>query len=215
MSEHIRGVMLEGLSGSGKTTTLLALKKLLAADTESERSIIVLAEHYSQVLNSVNGKFVMMNREEHCKLLSKRIEMLEQLNEYARSLGSFSRRSRGLFVIFERFYLNHIVSFHDAQSDEMLALADRINDLGLKEILLVASNESHEKRKSPLKPSDLPGLSADQLARLNDWKTEQSSYLKAAEQSKIPTLVLHTDSLDWEGFAKQIVGFTDYEVPND
>jgi hypothetical protein len=54
---HIRGVILERYSNAGKTSVLKAIKLLQAQDETSERSIIVLSEHYSQVFNNVHGEF--------------------------------------------------------------------------------------------------------------------------------------------------------------
>lgn len=103
MRTQIRGVIIEGLSHAGKTSTLKALKRLRSQDNEAERSVVILREHYSKVLNNINRKFERLNREEHLQLLSDRVDMLEKLNDWASSLGITSRRSRGLFLFWKGF----------------------------------------------------------------------------------------------------------------
>lgn len=49
--------MLEGISCAGKTSVMYALKRLFAADLTLERNIVMLGEHYTQVLNSIGGEF--------------------------------------------------------------------------------------------------------------------------------------------------------------
>lgn len=88
---HIRGIVLEGYSHAGKTSVLKALKRLHAVDESSERSIIVLSEHYSQILNNVHGEYKSLNRDEHLNLLKERISMLKKLNDWAKIF-----RSRGI-----------------------------------------------------------------------------------------------------------------------
>ena len=55
MAEQIRGIILEGLSCSGKTSLFLALKQVQAERKNGERNTIFLSEQYSQNLNLMNG----------------------------------------------------------------------------------------------------------------------------------------------------------------
>ncbi|MFD1176620.1 hypothetical protein ACFQ3W_09950 [Paenibacillus puldeungensis] len=76
---HIRGIILEGYSNSGKTSLLTNIKMMMAKDENAERSLIVLGEHYTQILNNVNGDFQSLNRSDHMKLLQERVEMLKKI----------------------------------------------------------------------------------------------------------------------------------------
>jgi hypothetical protein len=53
---NIRGVILEGHSNAGKTSLLRALKRYQANDDGAESSVVVLGEHYSQVLQNGRGR---------------------------------------------------------------------------------------------------------------------------------------------------------------
>lgn len=49
----IRGIILEGVSCSGKTSLLHALNRVHAENPDNERSVLVLGEHYSQALQNI------------------------------------------------------------------------------------------------------------------------------------------------------------------
>lgn len=203
-----RGVMLEGISCAGKTSTMLSIKRIHANDFESERSIIVLGEHYTQILNSVNGRFVRMSRDEHSRLLLERLKMLEQLNNWACSLGDFRRRSRGLFAVFERFYLNHLAAFDDYDTSEMQEAEALCSAVGMKAVLLVISDDNLENRMKmrdqQMNVSRLPEFYHE---KITESKKEQDSYLRVAKLTKIPTLILNTDSMEWDVYANKIISF--------
>lgn len=207
-----RGVMLEGISCAGKTSTMLSIRRMQANDFESERSTIVLGEHYTQILNSVNGRFVRMSRDEHGRLLLERLKMLEQLNDWACSLGEFRRRSRGLFAIFERFYLNHLAAFDDYETAEMQEIEALCNAVGLKVVLLVLSDgnleERMKRRDRQMKVSRLPEF---YQGKVLESKKEQDRYLRAAEHIRIPTLIVNTDAMDWDAYAKTVLSFVSQE----
>ena len=97
----IKGIMLEGISCAGKTSTFNAVKKLHTERADCERGIIALGEHYSKLLNRINGEPVILEQNALCALLSERMSMLERLNAWASSLGEARRQSRGLFALLE------------------------------------------------------------------------------------------------------------------
>lgn len=108
-----RGIMLEGISCAGKTSVMYALKRLFAADLTLERNIVMLGEHYTQVLNSIGGEFqVSRPAGAHGHALWA-VGMIEQLYEWAYCLGEYRRASRGLYTVFERGLVNHVGFFQD------------------------------------------------------------------------------------------------------
>ncbi|HEY4391501.1 MAG TPA: hypothetical protein VGN02_09165, partial [Paenibacillus sp.] len=143
---HIRGVILEGYSNAGKTSLLRAIKQYQSQDESAERSVVILGEHYSQILNNNHGEYVSLSREEHIKLLSERVTMLKNLNEWAIQLGPASRRARGLFFVLERFHLNHRAAFPDSNNIEITNIEEQLVSLGAKCILLTISPEIVEER---------------------------------------------------------------------
>lgn len=204
---HIRGVILEGFSHAGKTSVLNALKKLHAQDESSERSIIVLSEHYSQVLHNVKGDFQRLNRNEHLKLLKERVTMLRQLNEWAAYLGSdASRASRGVFFILERFHLNHRVAFPTDFSHEIESLENELFNLGAKCVLLTVSSDNVEQRMQSRTPHEWENKSLEEIRNSVDHFIQtQTELRKQSSLSILPTIEINTDKKEWLTYANQVM----------
>ncbi|WP_440118953.1 hypothetical protein [Paenibacillus sp. QZ-Y1] len=120
----------------------------------AELSIIILGEHYSQILNNVQGEFVQLSREQHLELLRNRVDMIKKLNDWATYLGPGRRKSRGLFFIFERFHLNHRVAFPNSDDIEIKAVENQLLKLGATCILLAISNDKVEERIKSRNPNE-------------------------------------------------------------
>lgn len=104
LRSHIRRVVIEGLSNACKTSVLRAIKREQAKDEESERSVLILGEQYSQSLQGIDNEPVILTREEHQTLLMDRVRGVEELNDWAIRLGeSASRRARGMFLFSSDF----------------------------------------------------------------------------------------------------------------
>jgi tRNA uridine 5-carbamoylmethylation protein Kti12 len=202
MSEQIRGIILEGQSCSGKTSIFNAIKRCHLLEDDAERNVIYLAEHYSQNLNWVNGEFKNLSREDNLKVLSDRISMLEQLNKYANSMGISSRHSRGLFFVFERFHLNYANCFDDMNSDEYVRLEQRLINLNAQAVLCTISPDNTAQRlihRATYTKEEVTGESVAQYIET------QRSFINCANKSAVPTLILNTDSMDWDGYARAIL----------
>jgi thymidylate kinase len=202
MSKQIRGIILEGQSCSGKTSIFNALKSCHLLEAEAERNIIYLAEHYSQTLNWVNGKFENLSQEQNLKVLSDRISMLEQLNNYANSMGEHSRRSRGLFFVFERFHLNYALSHNDITSDDYVEIEQRLIRLNVQVVLCTISPENAEQRLMHRATYTNEVVTQDYITK---YIERQQSFVNIANKSAVPTMIINTDNLDWNGYARMIL----------
>ncbi|WP_416141868.1 hypothetical protein ACM1TL_10210 [Lysinibacillus capsici] len=201
-----RGIILEGYSNAGKTSVLKALKQLQASD-DAERSVIVLSEHYSQVLHKVNGELKSLSREEHLQVLRERVTMLKMLNNWSREIGQ-TQRSKGLFFILERFHLNHRVAFSHSISVDIKELEAQLLGMGARCTLLTVSPENLEERISSRNPNEWEGKTMQEMKLACELLLDQQQeYRSQAENSIIPTIEINTDNKDWDSYAKQIYLF--------
>ncbi|MCP4405159.1 MAG: hypothetical protein GY801_48635 [bacterium] len=206
MRPSIRGVVIEGLSHTGKTSTLKAIKRVQAHDEQGERSVLVLGEHYSQVLNTVHGELQRLTREEHLQLLRERLDMLEHLNDWACWLGDGKRRSRGLFFVFERFHLNHRCAFPDASTVEIGLIERRLYELGATTVLLTISPDIVEERIQSRSPHLWKDHTREALAQETEtYIRGQARLVASAHQSSVPTIEMNTDDLNWDQYAHTIL----------
>ena len=197
---NIRGIILEGYSNAGKTSLLKAIKQYQAQDETSELCVVILGEHYSQILNNVHGKSVRLSREQHIELLKNRVDMIKQLNDWSTFLGPGKRQSRGLFFIFERFHLNHRVAFSDSHDIEITELERQLYELGAKCILLTISNDNVEERIKSRNPEDW----------IKELIETQNSLRIQAAKSVVPTNEINTDNKDWNEYARLIMEDIDF-----
>lgn len=202
MSEQIRGIILEGQSCSGKTSIFNAIKRCHLQEDDAERNVIYLAEHYSQNLNWVNGEFRTLSREDNLRVLSDRISMLEQLNNYANSMGMSSRHSRGLFFVFERFHLNYANCFNEISSDEYVKLEQRLSNLNALAVLCTISADNTAQRLLHRATYTKEEVTKESIAQ---YIKNQQSFVNCANKSTVPTIILNTDSMDWDGYARIIL----------
>ncbi|WKT78864.1 hypothetical protein [Lysinibacillus fusiformis] len=205
---NFRGIILEGYSNAGKTSVLKALKQL-HSNEGAERSVIVLSEHYSQVLHKINGELKLLSRDEHLQVLRERVTMLKMLNKWSREVGQ-TQRSKGLYFILERFHLNHRVAFSHSISDEIKELEAQLFEMGAKCTLLTVSPENLEQRISSRNPHEWEGKTLKEMKLACELLLEeQQAYRRQAGNSIIPTIEINTDNKDWESYAKQIFLFNE------
>jgi hypothetical protein len=203
---HTRGIILEGYSNAGKTSTLKAIKLLQAQDILAERSVVILSEHYTQICNRVNGEIKFLNRDEHQKLLEERISMVEKLSKWAESLGPDSREPRGLFFVFERFHLNHKAAFHDFRSKELEIIETDLLELGAKTVLLTISPEIVEQRVMSRRPKEWVNRSREELKFACNQLLEAQDQLRIHMRSSVvPSFEINTDQKDWNDYALRIL----------
>jgi excinuclease UvrABC helicase subunit UvrB len=202
MTKQIRGVILEGQSCSGKTSIFSALKCCHPLEDDAERNVIYLAEHYSQTLNWVNGELRNLSREENLRVLSDRISMLEQLNRYANSMGEHSRPSRGLFFVFERFHLNYAFSHNDTTSVEYAELEQRLLGLNAQVVLCSINPDNVESRLVHRATYTNEVVTQEGITK---YVENQKRFIDIANKSTVPTMIINTDDLDWDGYARMIL----------
>ena len=202
----IRGLIIEGLSTSGKTSVFSALKRIQSQTPDIERTMIAVSEHYSQVLHGDHGVLRSLKQEEHIELLNRHVEYLESLHNWIDSLGH-TKTSNGVFYVLERFHLNHRHAFENGIG--IRKLERRLAKLNARCVLLTLSPEVVESRFIESRGADWKsyvmkdGYSVDQtcLEFLND----QDRLRQCAEQSLIPTMEITTDDVDWDGYARKIM----------
>jgi thymidylate kinase len=204
---HVNGIIIEGLSCSGKTSVFNAIKRIHG--NRFERTLLAFSENYSQILYKKNGGLYSLNEAEHQNLLKTRLEAIRKIGEWGDFLGPASQASRGVFIIFERFHLNHQNTFHDSDVSDIEKEIMRCN---LKTVLLTISPDNVYDRLLFRYNGDRRCASQ----QLNSYIEEQEKYIAISKKSKIATKIIVTDKMKWDEIAENALDFVGHSrKPND
>jgi hypothetical protein len=202
----VRGAVLEGCSAAGKTSVLKALKRL-QAELDLERSVVIIAEHYSQALQKLGQERAWLSPEEHRLLLSERLEALEALQRWGERLHPVSDNAGGVFFVLERFHLNHRMTYQE-DLDWSAGIEARLAHLGAMCCLLTVSESFVPERLAMrLRASGKPHDTAHVAQATRDFLKQQERFHEAAKRSALPTLILSTDDRDWNRCARAILDY--------
>lgn len=137
-----RGVIIEGVACSGKSTLLRGLLAHPSYVGRPGLSSLVLTEHRTQrVLEGSGPRAALM--------AADNIELLRSHVTYPRSLhGRLARMSRWqdeqarnprLAGVFERFHISHVLTYEHLCWEDMIVLDRELADLGFELCLVMAS----------------------------------------------------------------------------
>lgn len=200
---HLRGLVIEGMSHSGKTSLLNALKILHA--NKYERSLIVLAEHYSQILQNKDGTFFRPTRGDHLKLLESKLAFLSELGSWGDYLGPARMQSRGIFFVFERFHLNHL---HYYRNSDISKIEANLLNCNAKTVLLTISDNEVESR---LRTRDTNSTDEEIREQADQYVLDQNRFIELTKSTGVPTLIINTDEMAWERYAEMTLGYCGYQ----
>ena len=209
----VRGLILEGTGAAGKTSTAAAIRMALPLEVANERSLFALTETYTQVLNESNGQLVRLNCAEHLALLERQVALIEAVNDHVRPMGERTRRSSGLLFLLERVQLNHRASFAadpDFDAPGIDRLEARLLALGARCVLLTVSDTVIEDRALLRRNLRFDSVTAKN-ARIEEIVAEQQWVRAQLQHSRIPTLEINTDSMDWSVIAAQAMAFLEVD----
>ena len=202
----IRGVILEGLSTAGKSSVFSAIRNIHSRITNAERTMVAISEHYTQVLHSYRGELRSMSKDEHIQLLNGHVQYLEQQSDWIDSLGH-SKRTNGIFFIFERFHLNHRAAFEN--DSEIERMEERLLRLNPRCVLLTLTPHAVESRYIESRGDAWRSYVMKDHASIADacenFLASQEKMRACARKSRIPTIEMNTDDADWEAYASAIL----------
>jgi thymidylate kinase len=186
---YSRGLIIEGISNSGKTTIFNYLKQRISSEPSWERTCLFFSEQFSQILYKKNDQFCKLTKEEHISLLDERISCIESLDKWT---GEFEpvKRSKRIFYIFERFHLNHRICFGNGNIEK---IEERIEEINGKCLLLHVTEEelfhryeNRENKKGEIEKSKLIDLVKSGMA-------EQEKLIYEAKKSNILTKIVSSN----------------------
>lgn len=148
MKAVARGLIIEGISGSGKSSVLQALLQYSQGKENLPQSRLVLTEYHTQRVLERKEQEGSLGPGDHLALLEELVAFLEGLEQRRQGRGWTQGvlAEADFFFILERFHLTHVFRFPYMSWEMVQPLDQRLKGLNATLILLTVRAEVLEKR---------------------------------------------------------------------
>lgn len=142
------GIILEGISGTGKTTVFESLLTHDKINSMPSKSKLALSEHHTQRVLELEEQLGRLLPQHHIELLDELVTFVEIRSKRTSHRGWDSSlvQEHDLFYIFERFHLTHVYRFPYMRWHHVANIDERLKNLGAKMCLLTVNAEALEER---------------------------------------------------------------------
>jgi thymidylate kinase len=204
----MRGLILEGIVGSGKSSVLRSLKKQL---TEQDGSSMVLSEHITE---RPMEPLRSANLEKSLSHLGQLVCLIKQINDIEQSVQKYPYPS--VQFILERFHFSHCLDIAGFEKFDAFVEIDRqMESLGSKLVVLTLHEKLILDRSIVSTKKTRTEAWAKYLAQIADsdegaagyYKKQQDDFVSLCEKSEIPSMVVDTSNRDWDEVSFQVIDF--------
>ncbi|HNY10077.1 MAG TPA: hypothetical protein PKK26_00670 [Candidatus Wallbacteria bacterium] len=194
------GLIIEGISGAGKSKVISEIKKLMAGRTSKKLEVIYEARTYGELMDEL--KDASRTDRERCERLENVCDLIAC--------------ETGKFFIVERFHPSYYAIMPDRSLYEKI---DRkMGAMGFKLVLLSYRDENLRERamnhtdggpKLPQKIEEYFGSAEAAMNKYTDSKARREEYLKFTSMDH---MVIMTDEMNWTEYAIRALEFAGIEI---
>lgn len=215
--KNVSGLIIEGISGSGKTAILDLLTKEQAFHNKNFISRIVLSEHHTQRVLEQKERENKLCKEDNIDLLNSHVEYIKKINQKLKEIDWCDSKmsSQKLYYIFERFHFTHLLNYSYLKWDDLIEIDKMLAELNCKLCVLAIDRSTIEKRIITNRVNNLNWMKY--IRRFGNSKNEivdyfdnkQNKLLELAEKSVLPKIIIDTSIGTKEKSMKNILDFCD------
>ncbi len=196
-ADNVFGLILEGISGTGKSFLMDALLRSERYTGRSCPSSLILSEHQTQRILEKKTREGTLVKKDSLDLLDGHLSYLEGLNGKLEQM-EWCRRNSTIHRIpwlFERFHLTHVLHYDFLSWSDVKDFDARLSLVNGKICLLTATEEQLDERLFELRDehwnSYIKRFGSTRREILNHFLYEQERLIALAEETVLPTLVLN------------------------
>ncbi len=205
-----KGIIIEGIPGSGKTSTIRQIQRLPAFLQREATTLLLLGEEITQRTLELRTQEGSLSAEDHQQLLDELITPLEQKQERFLKRGWSGGESRFQFLyLLERFHLTHATYYPYLQDWDYSAIEERLKKLSAKGCLFVMDPAVMryriiESRPYPAWRRYLARYGKNDEEIVEHYVRQQEAMLQRAHTSGLDWLILDTTEANWSIVASKV-----------
>lgn len=210
MENICRGLILEGIPATGKSTILKKLRKDNIGEKIGCSSSFVYSEEITQRVLEKKYNEGKTNKSDHVKLLDG---ILSPLENYKQRFIDRGWSDLQFYYIFERFHMTHASYYSYLGWEDFKEFDHRLQDMSAKVCLLTMKEEVFIPRIIKRKEKGEPwqryisryGSTLEEIAR--HYSCQQQEMIDLMSKTNLPSMQLDTTNMDWENIYERVLNF--------
>jgi thymidylate kinase len=211
MEPDLKGLILEGTAGTGKTSILRTLLACPVWTRRPQISSLVLSEHHTMRVLEGKRSIGKVTRQDHLDILNSIVVMLEDLN-YRLEAMDWARRNRinqQMHFVLERFHLSHLFHFTSLEWEDVASIDRRLADLNARLIVLTMDESTMQRRimmdSNKQWQSYLQSIGSTEAEVITHFMGQQEQLLALCERTAIPVRIIDTSALPLETATEEVM----------
>ncbi len=212
-----RGLLLEGIPGSGKSTIFAALRSARRVAARDEPSRFFLSEHLTQRVLERAHRSGSLNPADHREHLGRLVGDIRAHRDALADRGFAGGGKTGILYAMERFHLTHAIYYPHLSWDHVEGIDRDLGELGCRLCLLTA--DAADLRRRLLRPrwpgwlAYIQGYGSNPGEIVAHYRSQQEEYIALLERSCLPHLIVDTSRLGRDAALRRILDFWISEHP--
>jgi len=210
---NVSGFILEGISGSGKTTILRELLKSDRFINKYYLSSIVLSEHQTQRVLEHKDREEGLTVLDNVSLLDQHVSYIEKLNDNLDQMQWCRTNQINMRIpyILERFHFTHVYQYNHIEWSDVERIDSKLAELNCKVCVLTADSEILKERIFSGRDAAWMnyikrfGETEDQI--IKHFVDQQNMVLEMAKITQMDTLIIDTSNSSIEDCIDCILDF--------
>ena len=210
---NLSGLILEGISGSGKTALLQRLLRLPRFTERNFSSSLVLSEHQTQRILERKDREQGLVLADHLAVLNQPVAYLETVNQRLAQMQWCQANLTDMRMpyIFERFHFTHVVQYEHVNWADVAPIDARLARLNARVVVLVADASSLEQRII----TQRSGPFRDYIRRfgstnaqiIDHFLNQQAALTDLCQMTQLENLVIDTSTQSLDVSLHQVIEF--------